>query len=101
MIKFKDILNEGYTTYRIMIRVSHLKDLNSNEMADIVRALKGVTIVRQARTETGIIPKSIFTTKFRTNINVKDTLKNIKSELLAQEGIKNVDIAYKTLEKVE
>lgn len=101
MIRFKNILNEMHTTYRVMIRVSHLKDINSNEMADILRAIKGVTIVRQARTETGIIPKSIFTTKFRTNINVKDSLKNLKSELLAQDGIKNVDIAYKTLEKVE
>lgn len=99
MITFSDILLEEYTIYKVLIRVTHTKDYSATELADVVRSIKGVTIVKMIRTEEGVLPKSIFSVKLRTSSVAKKAFQKLKSELLAIQGIRNVDIAYKTLEK--
>ena len=104
MISIIDLLTEETAIiYKGLIRVTYTEDVTVSEVADVVRALEGVTIV----TSTGGDERNriaIFTIKIRTTAVGENAgitaFKQVRQDAIGKQEIAKFEIGTQTIERV-
>lgn len=100
MISLTDILlEEEHKLYKALVRVTFIESSSVMEIADVIRAIKGVTIVNTAGNEAGQ-NISLYDVKIRVLGDPLEYYKFVRSEALKSPLIKKFEIATKTIERV-
>lgn len=100
MIKLTDILLEKANIVKSFTRITFSEELNATEVKDIIRSIPGVTIVRSTNTEDGIGNRITMIVKIRTTKSGEEAFQDFRKQALTFPGIRRVEIATKTIEKV-
>jgi len=100
MIKLKDILLEDDNKiYKGLVRVTYSEDGSVMDVADVIRAVKGVTIVNTAGNEEGR-DVSMYDVKIRSKADPQSAFQFIRQEAMKDPIVKRFEIATKTIERV-
>lgn len=100
MISLLDILSEQeHKLYKALVRVTFIDSSSVMETADVIRAVKGVTIVNTAGNEQGE-NVSLYDVKIRVLGDPAEYYKFVRQEALKSPLIKKFEIATKTIERV-
>ena len=99
MIKFKDILSEiEFNTYQTMVSVVFSEDMGSAKIAEMLRALPGVTTVTFG-TELGPT-RHTFKIKLITQKTPQEAFNSFKENAVTRyPPVKVVNVDYKSIEK--
>ena len=100
MIKLKDILLEDDNKiYKGLVRVTYSEDGSVMDVADVIRAVNGVTIVNTAGNEEGR-DVSMYDVKIRSKADPQSAFQFIRQEAMKDPIVKRFEIATKTIERV-
>jgi hypothetical protein len=104
MIRLIDLLNEEIAViYRGLIRVSYTEGTTISEVADIIRALEGVTIVTSVDTDeqrqTAIFKIKVRTTELGEKAGVT-AFKKVRQDAIKYVEIEKVEIGTQSIERV-
>lgn len=100
MKKLKDLLTEEeYVIYKGMVRVTYIESSTVMEVADVIRAVKGVTIVNTAGNEEGR-DVAMYDVKVRTQSKPMEVYNFVRRECLKSPLITRFEIGTKTIERV-
>lgn len=100
MIKLKDILLEDDNKiYKGLVRVTYSEDGSVMDVADVIRAVKGVTIVNTAGNEEGR-DVSMYDVKIRSKADPQSAFQFIRQEAMKDPIVKRFEIATKTIERI-
>ena len=99
MISSLDILLEDDNKiYKGLVRVTYSDEGSVMDVADVIRAVKGVTIVNTAGNEEGR-NVSMYDVKVRTKSDPQSSFKFVRQESMKSSIIKRFEIATKTIER--
>ena len=93
------LLEQEYVIYKGLMRVTFVDSSTVMEISDVIRAIKGVTIVNTAGNdeENNI---SMYDVKLRTNTKPMEAYNYIRREALKSPLITKFEIGTKTIERV-
>jgi hypothetical protein len=99
MISLKQILLEDDNKiYKGLVRVTYSEEGSVMDVADVIRAVKGVTIVNTAGNEEGR-DVAMYDVKIRTKSDPQGAFKFLRQECMKDPIIKRFEIATKTIER--
>ena len=111
MIKLTKILSELLNTFEIQAEIFSIKDESINHILDSIRAIKSITTIRNITPPEYVkregIDYTLVSIKFVTREDIKQILKQIKSDILVSNksnlripGIKNFRFKIDTLKRL-
>lgn len=97
----KQLLKEDpYKVFSSMVRVTYDGiDFNASDAADIIRSVKGVTIVRILDSTERKLDRVTLNVKIRVTGDPVDAFKQFRLQAIKLYGIKKVELALKTIER--
>jgi hypothetical protein len=99
MISLRDILLEDDNKiYKGLVRVTYSDEGSVMDVADVIRAIKGVTIVNTAGNEEGR-NISMYDVKIRSKADPQSAFQFIRQEAMKDPIVKRFEVATKTIER--
>ena len=92
------LLEEDNKIFKGLVRVTYSEEGSIMDVADVIRAVKGVTIVNTAGNEEGR-NVSMYDVKVRTKSDPQSAFKFVRQESMKSSIIKRFEIATKTIER--
>jgi len=94
----KIITEDDNKIFKGLVRVTYSDEGSVMDVADVIRAVKGVTIVNTAGNEEGR-NVSMYDVKVRTKTDPQTAFKFIRQEAMKSSIVKRFEIATKTIER--